>query len=577
MCREKDVVEKDAKLGGAGSGVAPKGKVRTVSGATRPAPVRGGGTPTTLAHKSAAGLVETLGQVKKRHEEREKQIAAEEAERQQRKDWKSGNMQEYYRKWDTFDENEEPEERPATTSSSKPAAKAPKVDQKLGPAGIAAPQTNESIPTPQVLPRGLAENITALDDPTLNAGAREKDKGNSLYQNKRFGEAVAAYTRGLDVLYGKAASECQATDQLQALKATLYCNRAMAHLKLENWELADADASSSLDLDPQMVKAYLRRGAARREQHRYADAVQDFERVLQLDPANKDGIKQLGKAVQLLSKFGKAAKRGARAGGAGGPARSFMDGAGGGGKNAASNRKGKKGKDKGLVLAFEKPSKARARAEEKPWRVKIPVREVDGLTSSAGAAERDPEPEVAMGPSLRPTGVSVAGGQPMTPRDTATGVDAVAAAVARATAANTVATPRTGYELERSLKALRPTPDRLLTWLLGLPSATVPALMKSILTAETLMAMVEPLAQFNETEGFEAVEGTGRQILTLLRGISATPRFGMTVQFLAASEQFIVNSLFEKLVVAAEKEQWGEEHQSALVKMKTLYRVPDVA
>ena len=254
VCREKDVVEKDAKLGGAGSGVAPKGKVRTVSGAMRPAPVRGGGTPTTLAHKSAAGLVDTLGQVKKRHEEREKQIAAEEAERQQRKDWKSGNMQEYYRKWDTFDESKEPEERPATTSSSKPASKASKVDQKLGPAGIAAPETNESIPTPQVLPRGLADNITALDDPTLNGGAREKDKGNSLYQNKRFGEAVAAYTRGLDVLYGKGAAECQATEQLQALKATLYCNRAMAHLKLENWELADADASSSLDLDPQMVK-----------------------------------------------------------------------------------------------------------------------------------------------------------------------------------------------------------------------------------------------------------------------------------------------------------------------------------
>ena len=37
-----------------------------------------------------------------------------------------------------------------------------------------------------------------------------------MYQEKRFGEAVAAYTRGLDVLYGKAAAECEATDQLAA-------------------------------------------------------------------------------------------------------------------------------------------------------------------------------------------------------------------------------------------------------------------------------------------------------------------------------------------------------------------------
>lgn len=587
--REKDMVEKDAKLGGAGSGVAPKGKVRTVSGTTRTAPVRGGGTPTTLAHKSTAGLVDTLGQVKKRHEEREKQIAAEESERQQRKDWKSGSMQDYYRKWDTFDESVEPEEKPAgTASASKSAGKAPKVNQKLGPAGIAAPQTHDSIPTPQELPRGLSANIAALDDPTLNGGAREKDKGNSLYQEKRFGEAVAAYTRGLDVLYGKAAAECEATDQLQALKATLYCNRAMTHLKLENWELADADASSSLDLDPQMVKAYLRRGTARRAQHRYADAVQDFERVLQLDPSNKDGIKQLGKAVQLLNKFGKAAKRGARAGGAGGPARGFLDGDRSSGSSSGAkkaNSKGKKGKDKGLALAFEKPSKARARAEEKPWRVKIPVREVDGLVSSfAEAVEEEPEPEVAMGPTLRPTVEAVASGQSMTPRNAASaGVGAgkaggvAAAAVARATVATTTGTPRTGYELERSLKALKPTPGRLLAWLLGLPATTVPTLLQSILTAETLLAIVEPLAKFRETEDFEPAERTGRQILTLLCGIAATPRFGMTVQFLSASEQYTVNTLFEKLELVAEEEQWSGEPKSALAKMKLAYRVPGVA
>jgi tetratricopeptide (TPR) repeat protein len=592
--RESDVVEKDAKLGGAGSGVARKGTVRTVSGGTRAAPVRGGAVnkPTTLASKSGADLVDTLSQVKQRHEEREKQIEAEEKERQERKDWKSGNMQDYYRKWDTFDEKDaKEEEEPAAPSAKKAPAKAAKVNQKLGPAGITAPQTDTAIPTPQVLPRGLAENISALDDPTLNGGAREKDKGNSLYQDKRFGEAVAAYTRGLDVLYGKAAAECEATDQLQALKATLYCNRAMAHLKLENWELADADASSSLDLDPQMVKAYLRRGAARREQHRYADAVQDFERVLQIDPSNKDGIKQLGKAVQLLSKFGKAAKRGARAGGAGGPARGFLDSGGSTKGGKGKGGKGKGGKDKGLALAFEKPSKARARAEEKPWRVKIPVREVDGLSSSTLAAEEaEPEPAVAMGPTLRPP----AGAKPMTPRaPAAAGVGTgaaggvAAAAVARATMATGAGTPRTGYELERSLKALKSTPGRLLTWLLGLPAATVPALMKSILTAETLLAIVEPLSRFEEQEqsglegeeeGFAPTEDTGKQILTLLGGIANTPRFGMTVQFLAASEQFLVNSLFERLEARGrETENWGQKELTALAKAKKDYRVPDVA
>ena len=51
----------------------------------------------------------------------------------------------------------------------------------------------------------------------------------------------------------------------------------------------------------------------------------------------------------------------------------------------------------------------------------------------------------------------------------------------------------------------------------------------------------------------------------------------MTVQFLAASEQFTVNSLFEKLELAAQEEQWGEDYRSSLVQMKKAYRVPDVA
>lgn len=56
-------------------------------------------------------------------------------------------------------------------------------------------------------------------------------------------------------------------------KSTLYCNRAMAHLQLDNWQLAEADASSCLDLDPASAKGYLRRGTARREMHQYAEAV----------------------------------------------------------------------------------------------------------------------------------------------------------------------------------------------------------------------------------------------------------------------------------------------------------------
>ena len=318
---EKDMTAKDEKLGGAGTG---KNAAKKAGGAKKKAaaPVRNA-APSPKAKTMKPGempddMMDSLRAVKRRHEEREATIAAEEAARlpggggqtAERKDWKSGNMQDYYRKWDTFDEDEA--DKQVEASQKKAAApakkKAPKVQAKLGPAGIGgaadAAADAAPIPKPQQLPRGLAQNIAALDDATLNGAAREKDKGNSLFKEKRFGEAVAAYTRGLDVCYGKGSAECADTTQLGALKATLYCNRSMAHLKLENWELADADADSALDLDGAMVKAYLRRGTARRAQHRYADATRDFERVLQIDPSNKDGIKQLPKTMALLKKFG---------------------------------------------------------------------------------------------------------------------------------------------------------------------------------------------------------------------------------------------------------------------------------
>ena len=139
----------------------------------------------------------------------------------------------------------------------------------------------------------------------------------------------------------------------------------------------------------------------------------------------------------------------------------------GGAKKGTGKGKGKKGGG-GLVLAFEKQSKAAARKAEEPWRVQIPIRTVEGV------AEVEPEPEAApVGPSMRPASAPASPGASMTPRDSSEIAAVRAAATARATAAAAMGTPRTGYELERGLKALGGTPERLVRWLLGLEPPTV--------------------------------------------------------------------------------------------------------
>ena len=89
--------------------------------------------------------------------------------------------------------------------------------------------TQSKIPAANPVGRSAAQLQT---DATLDLIAREKDKGNDFYRQKRYGEAVAAYSRALDVTYGGSAADSADTVALGAAKATLYCNRAMCHLQV---------------------------------------------------------------------------------------------------------------------------------------------------------------------------------------------------------------------------------------------------------------------------------------------------------------------------------------------------------
>ena len=63
----------------------------------------------------------------------------------------------------------------------------------------------------------------------------------------------------------------------------------MALLKLGRHESANADATVALSIDPTYTKAYLRRATARRELGDLEGAARDFEKVLELEPKNKQG------------------------------------------------------------------------------------------------------------------------------------------------------------------------------------------------------------------------------------------------------------------------------------------------
>ena len=71
-------------------------------------------------------------------------------------------------------------------------------------------------------------------------------------------------------------------------KSIIYCNRALAQLKLENNAIALYDACESIKLDPTNPKGFYRRGQAYTAMRQLKNAVADFKTVCKMQPTNKD-------------------------------------------------------------------------------------------------------------------------------------------------------------------------------------------------------------------------------------------------------------------------------------------------
>ncbi|KAK5579513.1 hypothetical protein RB653_009197 [Dictyostelium firmibasis] len=119
-----------------------------------------------------------------------------------------------------------------------------------------------------------------------NESIKYKEKGNQLFGQQKYKESIEYYTLAI---------------QLDSTNAILYGNRAMAYLKMKNYQQCEIDSTRCLNLDPTYTKAYHRRGIARVELKRFEEAIQDFKHLLKSDPSNKDTLIELNKATTLLN------------------------------------------------------------------------------------------------------------------------------------------------------------------------------------------------------------------------------------------------------------------------------------
>lgn len=80
----------------------------------------------------------------------------------------------------------------------------------------------------------------------MDAATALKDEGNKALHEHHFEKATELYSQAIDL----------------HPTAILYANRAMAAIRMENYGIAIQDAEAAIDLDPNYLKAFYRRGSA---------------------------------------------------------------------------------------------------------------------------------------------------------------------------------------------------------------------------------------------------------------------------------------------------------------------------
>lgn len=115
----------------------------------------------------------------------------------------------------------------------------------------------------------------------LSPAEKMKEKGDEMYKNAQFENAVGEYTKCIESLRKEGNGQSEL-----ALKAL--SNRAACNKQISNFDATIEDCSAVLEVDPDNIKALIRRAQAFEGVERYRFALQDVKSVLTM-PFQKVG------------------------------------------------------------------------------------------------------------------------------------------------------------------------------------------------------------------------------------------------------------------------------------------------
>lgn len=103
--------------------------------------------------------------------------------------------------------------------------------------------------------------------------AEAKERGNKLFKENKFADAIIDYTEAI---------------KRDPTNPAFFSNRAACYQKLMEWQRGMEDCESCLKLDPNFVKAYVRKGKIQHFLKQYHKAVETFNQGLAIDPRNAE-------------------------------------------------------------------------------------------------------------------------------------------------------------------------------------------------------------------------------------------------------------------------------------------------
>jgi len=127
----------------------------------------------------------------------------------------------------------------------------------------------------------------------LEQSAIVKEKGTQYFKDGKYKQASVAYKRIVSWLEHETALLPEDEPKAKALRLAAYLNLAMCYLKMQEPSQALENCDKALEMDESNEKALFRRGEARFAMKEFEKARGDFQRVVQLYPANKAAKSQV--------------------------------------------------------------------------------------------------------------------------------------------------------------------------------------------------------------------------------------------------------------------------------------------